>query len=531
MHEFRGTLQLLRLALRRDRWIMPWWVLALGCITSVYYVQFQDLYPTEAMRETLVVATKANPAWVALSGPLNSNSIGALALWKSSITIVILVLAVMLTVVRHGRADEEFGRRELLESAPIGRFAHPSAALLMGVIGAVATGIFEIVTLMAVKAPIDGSVLAGSALALTGVVFAVIAGLAGELTQSARTARLVAGAALGTFYLMRAAGDVGADSGKGWLSWLSPIGWANAVEAFGANKWWVLVLPFALAVVLTPVVFAIDRSRDLGSGLLQARPGRAHARRSLRSTAALAWRLQRTTWLAWAAGFVLMGYVLGSSIKSLIDTLSSSPQMTQLLERLGGVGGAADLYNAIVVNIAGIIAAGYGVAVSLRLHAEEDTGRAEMVLSNAVSRMRWAWSYLTIALVGSTSLMLVLGVTAGVSQDIALGTGTKALRELVGASLAQLPAVWLLVGIALLLFGWLPRWSMLAWAIYAGTFLVGILVPAAWPNSRLDELSPFTHIPRLPAEPMTWTPLIWLSALTVLGLGLGLFGLRRRDIH
>lgn len=96
-HEFGRTGQLFRLALRRDRWVMPWWVFALGAITAVYYQQFEKLYPTEAERQTLVIATKANPAWVALSGPLLSNSVGALALWKSSITVVVLALAVPLS--------------------------------------------------------------------------------------------------------------------------------------------------------------------------------------------------------------------------------------------------------------------------------------------------------------------------------------------------------------------------------------------------------------------------------------------------
>jgi len=530
-HEFRRTGQLFRLALRRDRWVMPWWVFALGAITAVYYQQFEKLYPTEAGRQTLVVAAKANPAWVALSGPLLSNSVGALALWKSSITVVVLALAVSLTVVRHGRADEEFGRRELLESTPIGRLAHPAAAVLLGVVAATATGVIDAAMLSAVGAPIGGSLLAGAALALVGIVFALLAALAGELTQSARTARVIAGGVLALSFLLRAAGDVGEASGRGWLSWLSPLGWANAVQAFGANRWWVLLLPIALIAVATPVVFVIDRRRDIGSGVLQARLGRPTAKRSLRSPFALSWRLQRTTLFAWALGFMLMGYVLGSSIKSLADTLNSSPQLIEWLQRLGGVGAVTDLYNAVVINVAGIIAAGYAISATLRLHSEEDSGHAEMLLSNAVSRMRWAWSHLIVALLGSAVLMLVVGVTAGLSQDAAMGTGTKALNSLVQASLVQLPAVWLLAAITVLLIGVAPKWAMLSWAVYAVMFLCGVIIPAAWPNSHIADLSPFTHIPRLPGSAMTWQPVLWLSALTVVGLAAGLFGLRRRDMR
>jgi len=55
-----------------------------------------------------------------------------------------------------------------------------------------------------------------------GLTFAAVAGVAVQLTESAGTAKGIAGAILGLSYLLRAAGDVGERS---WLSWLSPIGW------------------------------------------------------------------------------------------------------------------------------------------------------------------------------------------------------------------------------------------------------------------------------------------------------------------
>jgi ABC-2 type transport system permease protein len=531
MNRYQGTGPLLRLALRRDRFIMPSWVIVLGSLTSFYYVQFQNLYPSQAGREALVATTKANPAWVALSGPLASSDVGALALWKSSITIVILSLAVILTVVRHGRADEEFGRRELLESTPVGRLAHPCSAVTMGVIAAAGAGLVEALTLIAVRAPIEGSLLAGSALALTGIAFAMIAAVVGELTQSARGARLLAGGVLAATYVFRAAGDVRAANGSGWLTWLSPLGWANGVEAFGANKWWVLVLPALLALVLTPVVFALDVRRDIGGGAVQPRVGRAQARRWLSSPIALAWRLQRTTFFAWALLFVVMGYVLGSSAKSLSDTLHSSPQLAEWLARLGGVGAATDLYNAVVINVMGLFAAAFAVQSVLRLHSEEESGRGEPVLAAAVSRPNWMTSHLAIALAGSAALMALLGLTAGLSQDPSVHSRTHSVRALLEASLVQLPAVWLIAAVTLLLFAVLPKWAMGAWVVYALVFIAGIVVPAAWPDSRVADLSPFTHLPKLPGAAMTWVPLLWLAALAAIALAVSYVGFRRRDIR
>ena len=62
---------------------------------------------------------------------------------------------------------------------------------------------------------------------------------------------------LGLAFLLRAVGD--STTGARWLSWLSPIGWAQQLRPFAGERWWVLVLPAltargagALAYVLLP---------------------------------------------------------------------------------------------------------------------------------------------------------------------------------------------------------------------------------------------------------------------------------------
>ena len=51
------------------------------------------------------------------------------------------------------------------------------------------------------------------------------------------------------------------------------------------------------------------------------------------------------------------------------------------------------------------------------------------------------------------------------------------LGESVGATLAKLPAVWVLIGVAAALAGALPRFAPFAWAVLLVTFLVGELGP------------------------------------------------------
>jgi len=49
-------------------------------------------------------------------------------------------------------------------------------------------------------------------------------------------------------------------------------------------------------------------------------------------------------------------------------------------------------------------------------------------------------------------------------------------------------------------------------------------------SAAVSDLSPFTHLPKLPGGELDWTPLIGLTSVTLLLCTLGLIGLRRRDV-
>ena len=83
----------------------------------------------------------------------------------------------------------------------------------------------------------------------------------------------IAGIVIAVVYLLRAVGDV-AEPG---LSWLSPIGWYQAMAAFADLTWWPILLPLAAASGLVWTALRLFEHRDVGSGLWSARPGPAIA--------------------------------------------------------------------------------------------------------------------------------------------------------------------------------------------------------------------------------------------------------------
>src|SRR5262249_37596845 len=144
---------------------------------------------------------------------------------------------------------------------------------------------------------------------------------------------------------------------------------------------------------------ALCAHRDLGAGLLRAGSGPPAASRALRGPLGLAWRLQRTTVLAWTVSFAVVGSVLGGVAYSVADLASSSPRLQTLLSALGGKAGIVDAFFAATLGILGIVASGYAVQATLRLRSEEEDALAEPLLAASVSRLRWAASHLVFAAV------------------------------------------------------------------------------------------------------------------------------------
>jgi ABC-2 type transport system permease protein len=146
-----------------------------------------------------------------------------------------------------------------------------------------------------------------------------------------------------------------------------------------------------------------------------------------------------------------------------------------------------------------------------------------------VSRIRWAASHLAMALAGSVVVVAAGGLGTGLAYGVAVGDAEQVPR-LVGASLAFVPAVWVLAGVAALLYGVLPRASVAGWAPLAGCAVVAFLGQLLdLPGWALD-LSPFQHVPQVTVEGLAAGPVLALTAVAAALVAGGLVGLRRRDV-
>ena len=529
MTTLAGTGKLIRLILRRERLRLAIWVVVLVIVPVFTATAFIDLYPDQASREALTATVASSPALTALLGPLYDSSIGGLTAWRSgTLGAFFVALMAILTMIRHTREEEETGRRELLGATVVGRHALLVAALAVTIgAGLLVAGLLT-AGLAGVGLPLAGSLAFGLGYAGVAAVFAGVGAVAAQLTEASSTARGIGVGIAGVTYLLRMAGDSGGEATE-WVAWLSPIGWFSRLRPFAGEEWWVLPLWLGLSALLITTAVLVASRRDVGAGALPPRPGPADAAPGLSSPLGLAWRLHRGSVMGWTIGLAVLGAVYGTAGDSIQGMLEGNPQLQEIFEQMGGAQGLTDTFFSTVVGIIALITSAYAIRAVLRLDVEEEAMRAEWVLATATSRARFAWSHLIFGLAVPVLILSVAGLVAGATYGAIVGDVADQAMRVLGAAMLQLPAVWILTGTAMALYGLAPKRVALSWGVLVACLILGQLGQILrFPQWSLN-LSPFTHIPVF-GDDIQVLPLAVLLVVAGALVAAGLVGFRRRDM-
>lgn len=514
-----GWRLLLRLALRRDRVLAGVWIAVLVMLSVSSAAATPSLYADQADRVRAAEALNASPPIVALYGPvLDVTSAGELAMTKMTVLYAVFVAVLLITVVRrHTRVEEESGRTELVGGTAVGRNAPLAAVAVETVLLAVVLGSLTALGNSLSGLPAAGSVAFGALWAGTGLVAAGIGAVTAQLSASARTCAGLAAVTVGVLFVLRAAGD----TGPRWLSWLSPLGWNTQVGAYADTRWWLLAAYPLLALVLGAVAVALRARRDLGSGLLAARPGPATGSPRLADAFSLALRTSGTTLLLWMLAAAVMGVVFGMIAPGVGDLLGSGTAQS-IIDELGGELVAA------ILSVVAVVLTYFAATVVAHTSRDETDGRAELVLATGTSRGAWFGAALVVALAGTALLLVVTGLGLWIGYAAADGPG---IGNLLVAALAWVPAAWVAGALAVLSLAWGTRWAVLAW-VWPAAFMVlalmgDLLELPAW----VADLSPYSHVPAVPSEAWSWGSASLLSAVAAGLLLVAWWRFRERDIH
>ncbi|NMA65281.1 MAG: ABC transporter permease [Clostridiaceae bacterium] len=528
---YTNTGKLARFILRRNRIRIPVWIVSIVSFTIMIGAMLPELYPTSIERQ-MMAETLKNPAVTFMVGPgygLDNYTDGAMmAHYMLAFTAVTVGIMNILLTARHTREDEEYGRIEMIRSLPAGPLSPLTAAFLILIITNVIiflTVAFGLYSLGFESIDLGGSLLYGASLGAIGIFFSALTGFFAQLTTNNRSTIGYSFGFLIIAYIARGIGDVENEI----LSLISPLGLILRTQVYVNNYWWPVLVTVGVSVVLFGLALYLNSVRDLGSGFIPTKPGRSKGSVFLSSPLGLSLRLQRTPIIAWVIGMFILGVSYGSVAGDLEGFVESSELIQQMLPNMKDFN-LTDNYTAMLMTVLSIMGTIPVLMYILKLKFEEKRGRTEHLFSAAVSRNNVIGSYTLTAIVYAVviQLMSILGFwsAAVFAMDDAIS-----LNTLLKAGFVHLPAIWVMVGLAVLLTGIFPEMTGLTWLYLGFSFFVMYLGDLIKLPDWMAKLTPFGYTPQVPIEDISFPV---LTVLTIIAAGLiiiGFIGYNKRDIQ
>lgn len=525
---FAGTILLAKLCLRRDRWLLLLWSV-LPVLIAFSVAKSAMLY--QDLRQFMGELTE-NPIVSSILGPPMSSDIAGVVVWRSTGQMaIILGIAVMLTVIRHTRGEEEAGRSEMLRAYVTGRYASLTAVLVIAAICSFLAGLLVAVYLISLGQSAAGCLLFGMTIALIGCVHAGVGALAAQLDKGTDKARVfgLGFAAAEIFFLIM---NNGQGAYSGW-AWLSPMAWHRLTRPFDGDEGLPLLVMAMVAAALMACAYLLSAMRDLGEGIFPERLGKDYAAHGFRSPLALIWRLQRSSAIGVLCGIALIGGAVGGMARNVSETEG----IGDLLGAIGGMdwmaeAGARYAFIGIFLYILTMVVSVYAMLSVLHLRKAEFEYRAEMILAAPVSRAKWMFSHLSVSLLAVTGIMLASGFSCGIAFGWTGGDFGQSFRNVFVMCVSKIPVLWTMIGISALLYGLLPRLaaglSLFIWGLFTVVEFLWEGRIVSWSAMKWTPYA-YAHY-TIPIDRLPVFPLIGLIVLSVGLQALGLLGFNRRNI-
>lgn len=470
------------------------WVFVLAVSMIGTAAGIAGLYDTPAKIHGYAAAVNSGNALAAINGKVEGiDSLGGVIQDEFGfLAAFLLPLLGIGLVARATRLEEESGRLELLLGGRIARHEPVLAALVWASATTTLTAAVFALGLAVFGVPVVGAVLYALSLGALAFVFAALAALMAQLTRHTRGVYTWSLVVLAVSYVLRGVGDVTST----WVTWLSPLGWAEKAAPFGDQQWWALGIPLAVGGILGDAVLRLASRRDLGSALVAGGAGPERATAWLHYPVGLAVRIHQPGTLGWLAGAALFMAMEGALARQLFLA---------------------------------IIATGYCVQAVGTLRSEEDQGRLKTRLGGTLSRSRWLVAHTLVVIGGLVTVVVCSSLVLGLTTALSVGDRAEIGRSMT-AGLAYLPAEAVLTGLALALYGIRPRWFGIAWACYAAVTFIAFLGPGLNLHPWILDSSPTTHVGNPPAGAVETTALAVMVAVAVALLVVGFAAFDRRGI-
>ena len=314
-----------------------------------------------------------------------------------------------------------------------------------------------------------------------------------------------------------------------------------------------------IAAVISIAAFYLTSIRDIDQGIIPAKPGRAQGSSLMRSPGGLTFKLLRTSLIVWIISMFALGAAYGTVLGELDEFIATNEMYQQLIlgpfaiEFLEGLtteetvlamrAAVAEagftipqLFSAMINLIMGIFTIVPTVLFIKKAKTEETDTRAELILAGSVNKRNYLLGYVIIAF--AMAIIIQLAFALGMymaASSVLYNANDFPLSFAIQAALVYVPAIWIMLSIAVLLIGFKPKLSGLIWLYFAFTFVTlffgqGFGIFPQW----ITYLTPYAFVTQLPLTPGESANFIALGIKVIIAATLtttGLYLYNKRDIN
>lgn len=534
-----GVVTLTRLILRRDRIKLPIWIIGFTGLLLSMIPLLRDVYGDPESLATMHATFSTNPAALFMTGPMDEPSFGAFMTLETLIWwgIAIAFLNTLL-LVRHTRHNEEIGAQELILSGQVSRGAGLGAVLLvaLGVNSVITAGLGFGMQALGSEWSAESSWLYAVVMGAFGMVWASIAAVVAQLTQTGRSANSILAGLIGVGFILRGIGDfLGKADASGvhqpaWVSSLSPFGWLQATRPLTLPDWSPILIFVLISVFAISVSFILLSRRDVGSGLLPARRGRLRAKSFLATPLGLTLYLQKNIFFGWLLAILVMACTIGALVPQMDDIYSQSDSMRQTIEAIGGSGTLVPTFMSAMMAIVSLMVFAYALHGLGKMRSEEASGYLENLLATKLSRTRWLMLHVATIFVGGLVMLAATGFSLALLTNLLSDYGLSTINYTL-AGLSYAPVLLIFMALYLALFGIKPRIAgAITWLYFGLVAFIMWLGPALRLSQLFMNLSVMEHMATPPVQDIAILPFVALALASVVIFALGFSRWQKRDL-
>jgi ABC-2 type transport system permease protein len=518
--------------LKRDWKKMIIWILGVGLFSAGYVPAFEEIGKGEGLMG--MYETLKNPAMIAMVGPTPVKSaleytIGAMYSHEMLLFCGLFAMIISaLHIVSHTRKEEDRGLTELVRSFQVGRQANSLAVIVEVIIINTVLAVFIGITMISFGLETigtNGSFLFGASIGMAGVLGAVFALVMSQIMSTSSGATGSSLGIIGLLYILRASTDVSNVK----LSMINPMGWTYLTYPFTNNNWTPLIFAIVFSIILVILAFMLEGARDMGSGYLPEREGRASAKKSLLSVPGLFIKLNKGVVISWLITFVIMGAAYGSIYGDMQTFLNSNDMMKEMFTQAGFT--IEESFTATIMMVMTGLVSILPITIVNRLFSEEVKLHLSQLYATKVTRAQFYWVNIILASIAGVIGIFLASVSLGGTAISAMGDNLEMnMMDFLAAGYNFLPSVLFFIGLAALALGWAPKFGKTIYAYLGYSFALNYFGKMLDLPEWFSKTAVQSWIPQMPIEKFNGLTFITISVISVILIILGYRGYIKRDL-